>query len=115
VTVQLENSIFTVPASWYILAVEEETKYIDMVEIMQCAARGLKAFLMSPQGVHLEMCDVRLLNMQEGTEIYPSMPKHMAMCHPIGSRTGLVDLACVIGPTDLHKYISRRTARELLL
>lgn len=117
IKVRINTLEFFIPSSWYILVIDEESQYIDTVQITQCANSAFKAYLFNPTLNTYEAADVALLDFsQQETCAHVDIPKTMAMCHPVGS-VGRAELihSVMLSPQDLGKYLMGATGKELLL
>lgn len=116
VTARVNGTIINVPASWYMLIVDDETKTVDTVPIDRCSS--FKAYLMHPRLNRYEAIDVELLDIDyNGSVVHLTIPRLTMICHPVGSTVNSRDLPmCVlIGPQDIGKHMGSMSAQELLL
>lgn len=118
VTARINGVVLQVPASWYILIVDDETKTVDTVLITQCASSAFKAYMMHPQLNRYEAQSVELLDLDyKGVVVHLTIPRLTMICHPVGSTVNSKSLPmCVlIGPQDIGKHMVNMSAQELLI
>lgn len=118
VTARINGVELSVPASWYILIVDDETKTVDTVPIDRCASSAFKAYLMHPRLNRYEAVNVELLDLDyKGVCVHLTIPRLTMICHPVGSTTQSRDLpmSILIGPQDIGKHMSNMSAQELLI
>ena len=118
VKVRINTFDFYVPASWYILVVDDDTKQVDTVPITQCSSSTFKAFMMHPQLNRYELSSIQLLDLDlQGVVVHLLIPRMTLVCHPVGPTTSSKDLAmsCLIGSQDVGRYMGDKSAQELLM
>lgn len=118
VVARINGLDFKVPASWYILVVDEETKAVDTVPITQCSSSAYKAYLMHPQLNRYELAPIQLLDLDlYGVCVHLTIPRQNLILHPTGPTTSSRDLSlsCLIGPQDVGKLMGDLSAQELLI
>ena len=118
VTASINGTVISVPASWYILIVDDDTRTVDTVPITQCASSAFKAYLMHPQLNRYEAVNVQLLDLDyAGVVVHLTIPRLTMICHPVGVTTVSKDLPMniLIGPQDLGKHMVNMSAMGLLL
>lgn len=118
VKARINGTVLYVPASWYILIVDDETKTVDTVQITQCASAAFKAYLMHPRLNRYEAISVELLDLDyNGVVVHLTIPRLTMICHPIGSTITSKDLPMnvLIGPQDIGKHMMNMSAQELLI
>lgn len=116
---------FYVPASWFILVVDEETKLVDTVQITQCSSSNYLAFLMHPSVHDYALSPITLLDLDMRKSCTHIMiPRNHMTLHPVGqvtatssSRKAINDLSysCLLSPQDLGKTLHGMTAMEVVL
>lgn len=117
VTASINGTVVSVPASWYILIVDEETKTVDTVQIER-ASGAFRAYMMHPRLNRYESVDVQLLDLNfNGTVVHLTIPRLTMICHPVGTTANSKDLpmSVLIGPQDIGKHMLNMSAQELLL
>lgn len=118
VVARINGTLVSVPASWYILIVDEETKTVDTVLVTQCASSAFKAYMMHPRLNRYESVNVELLDLDyKGVVVHLTIPRLTMICHPVGVTTNSKDLPmCIlIGPQDIGKHMVNMSAQELLI
>lgn len=125
VKVKINETEFIVPASWYILVVDIETKAVDTVQITQCNSSSFSAFLMHPEVNAYSMAPIVLVDLLLKESCVHSMTARMdMMLHPIGpvksnssARVQRADLSycCLLTAQDLGKHMIDMTAMEVVL
>lgn len=115
----VEGTELYVPTSWNILIVERETSTIDTIPVSSCSATPFGVFLMSADDSRMRIGSIAVIDyIPEYSCIHPLIPKGMALCHAIGPTqtvTGqMTELAVIIGPHDLNKFINGLAAGDLL-
>lgn len=120
VLVQINNSQFMVPASWYLLVVDETTKLVDTVQIAECKSDSYEAFLMHPDESSYSTAPIALidLSMQESC-VHVMIPKQHMMLHPVGKVAGWNksdrSYSCLLSTQDVGKNMNSMTAMEVLI
>lgn len=117
-TIEVDGFKFNVPAHWNILIIDHETYQIDTVPIRSCSSHETYAFIMTPEdyGVNKKMITVCGYKNHE-VLCHPLMAKGQALCHPIGEVTKRgkdLQLAVVITPHDLNKFIDGKAVGDIL-
>jgi hypothetical protein len=118
VTARINGTVINVPASWYILIVDDETKTVDTVLITQCASSAFKAYLMHPSLNRYEAVNVELLDLSlDKAVVHLTIPRLTMICHPVGTTVTSKDLPMnvLIGPQDIGKHMVNMSAQELLI
>jgi hypothetical protein len=118
VTVLINGLTFTMPASWNILIVDEETKAVDTVVITQCSSSAFRAFMMHPQLNRYELAPIQLIDLDpQGVCVHLSIPRQSMILHPTGPTKISRDfsMCCLIGPQDIGKLMENMSAQELLM
>ena len=118
VTARINGTIVNIPASWYILIVDDETKTVDTVPIDRCASSAFKAYLMHPRLNRYEAISVELLDIDyNGVVVHLTIPRLSMICCPVGKTTGSKELPMniLIGPQDIGKNMVNMSAQELLI
>jgi hypothetical protein len=118
VTAKINTELVQLPASWYMLIIDDETKAVDTVQITQCANSAFRAFAMHPKLNRFEMIDVQLLDINyTGVVVHLTVPRMNLICCPIGKtqQSKGMPMNVLVGPTDVGKYMNNMTAPELLM
>lgn len=118
VTARINGTVIDVPASWYILIVDDETKTIDTVQIDRCASSAFKAYLMHPRLNRYEALNVELLDLNlNGAVVHLTIPRLSMICAPVGktSSSQSLPMNILIGPQDIGKHMVNMSAQELLI
>jgi hypothetical protein len=120
IEIMVEGFKFILPASWNIMAVDDETQILDTIPISNCSIGNNKVLLMSAYDSKVRTANIQILDLHPIYSCFhPMVSKGTMLCHPIGpeKRRDAVEniLNVIIGPHDLHpKYIKDMTAAELL-
>lgn len=121
VQVKILDVIFSVPASWNMMVMDDETKMVDTVQITQCSSSNYQAFLMHPEVSSYIQAPIVLLdlNMKESCS-HVTIPRMHMMLHPIAKvrddrRKTEYFYSCLLSPQDLGKHMGNMTAMELLI
>jgi hypothetical protein len=118
VTARINGTVLSVPASWYILIVDDDTRTVDTVPISQCASSAFKAYMMHPRLNRYEAVEVELMDLDyAGVVVHLTIPRLTMVCHPVGPTAVSKDLpmSILVGPQDLGKHMVNMSAQELLL
>jgi hypothetical protein len=118
VTARINGTVISVPASWYILIVDDDTRTVDTVPITQCASSAFKAYLMHPRLNRYEAVAVELMDLDyNGVVVHLAIPRLTMICHPVGQTMSSKDLPMnvLLGPQDLGKHMVNMSAQELLI
>lgn len=118
VRMRVNSFDFDVPASWFILVVDDDTKQVDTVSVTQCGSSTFKAFMMHPQLNRYELSPIQLLDLEpDGSVVHLLIPRQTLLCHPVGPSTssGDLSLSCLIGPQDVGRHMGDLSAQELLI
>lgn len=107
-----------VPTGWYALAVDKETSTVDSLPITIAAAQHHDLLLFSAEDGKPQTTTARISGYERNSSIYhPAVMKGSAMVHPctIDKLHGRsIYYGIVIGPHDLHRYVTGRTLGDLL-
>lgn len=118
ITLIIADSEVIVPASWNILIVDRETYTIDSVPVTATAAFNHLAFVFSPDDCKLITEEIRVGGwVPKASCIYPAIEKANAMVHVItpGTSHGKpTQRGVIVGPNDLHRYVSGKTVGDLI-
>jgi hypothetical protein len=114
--ISINNFIFNIPASWNILVVDDKNLYVDTMPITDAAKMGFDAYLLSPLSSQMETSKITILDyFTHETVAHTSIYKNCMMLHPVGPiKDEKLIYNCVIGPQDLHKFISDCSPKGLL-
>lgn len=122
VVVRINNQKFNVPASWNLMVVDEETKIVDTVPIVQCSSNNYKAFMMHPETNDYHVSSVDLIDLiPKSSCVHVMIPRLCMMLHPVGiletarSKYAELNYSVLLSPQDLGKHLSAVTAMEILL
>ena len=98
------------------MIVDDDNLYIDVMPILDAAAAGFSAFLMSPTRSVFYKSRIEVLAfMPMEVCAHPTIYKNCMMCQPVGPIKNPSDIyCCVIGPQDIYKYIENMSPNELL-
>jgi hypothetical protein len=113
---------FYVPASWNILIVDEYTYQIDTIPVTACANAKSYAFSMSPIDSKIRKFEITIGDFKPNMSlVHPMIQRATGLCHPIGTTPDRikdanidVDVCCIIGPFDLHKWLNNKIAGDIL-
>ena len=119
VKIRVNNFEFWVPSCWNILVTDHETYQLDTVPIPSCATTQYFAYSFSPTEMNLRTLEVRVIDYSDKiSAVHPMINKATALVHPVGPVTqpngSVLQLAVVMGPHDLHKYIGNKVVGDLL-
>lgn len=125
VKAQINGFSFLVPASWWILVVDEETKQVDTVQITAASSSSYQAFLMHPSVHDYSVSPIILEDLDPKQScVHVMIPKGSMTLHPVGpvtktssARKAQADLSysCLLSPQDLGKNMHGMTAMEVVL
>lgn len=120
VLVRINGFTFNVPASWYLLVVDEETKLVDTVQITQCSSSGYSAFMVHPTEGKYSTSPIMLLDLfMKESCVHVMIPKMHMMLHPVGPVTDRRNdekiYSVLLSPQDVGKNMDNMTAMELLM
>lgn len=117
VVMRINGFELRVPASWYILLVDEETKMVDTIPVNRAAGSGYKAYMMHPDLPRCEFGDVQLLDLcPDEAVVHLVVAKQQLVCHPVGPTNvskGL-PMSVLIGPQDVGRHMGNLTSVDLL-
>jgi len=124
VSVRINGFTFSVPASWNLLVVDEDTKLVDTVQITQCSSSNYLAFLMHPDVSSYQLSSIVLLDLEmKKSCVHVMIPRMHMMLHPVGpvkddrvnKKTPNLNYSCLLSPQDLGKHMIGMTAMEVLI
>lgn len=122
VVVKINGFTFNIPASWNLLVVDEDTKLVDTVPIVQCSSNNYKAFMMHPDTNDYHMSSVDLIDLlPKESCVHVMIPRMCMMLHPVGplenppSKRAELSYSVLLAPQDLGKHMTGLTAMEILL
>lgn len=117
ITAKINGELLRIPANWYILMVDDDTKMVDTLSIDRAAGSGYKAFMMHPDLSRYELADVQLLDLEKSESVvHLLVAKQQLVCHPVGETAtskGL-QMSVLIGPQDVGRHMGDLTAIDLL-
>ena len=101
---------FTLPASWNILVVDEETLQLDVVGVSELAGRDFRVFLYGPNQSRHEMAIAVVTDFHPNFHnVGPSLSKHQMLCHPVAPNWWIN-----AAPTDSYnKFLKNTVAGDL--
>ena len=117
VVMRINGFELRVPANWYILLVDEETKMVDTIQVSRAAGSGYKAYMMHPDIGRCEFAPVQLLDLSpEESIVHLVVAKQQLVCHPVGptSTSKGLPMNVLIGPQDVGRHMGDLTAVDLL-
>lgn len=118
ITIRVQNLDITMPASWFVLAVDMETYTIDSIPVARAATLDHRLFLFSPDDSKLVTTTSMVVEYHKHQAVsHPMIPKGSAMIHPTGpelSHGRSIFYGIVCGPHDLHRWVSGRTVGDIL-
>jgi len=118
IRVRVQNLDIDVPSSWHVLAVDRETYSIDCIPITSIATFEHDILLFSPDDSKLVTTKLNIVDYTpKGCVHHPMVPKGSAMIHPTGpeiSHGKSIYYGIVIGPHDLHRWISGLAVGDIL-
>lgn len=117
VIVRINGFELKIPANWFILLVDEETKMVDTISINRASGSGYKAFMMHPSLNNFELASVQLLDLQpEEAIVHLVIARQQLVCHPVGptqTSKGL-PMNILIGPQDVGRHMGNLSVMDLL-
>jgi hypothetical protein len=118
IKIRVNNFEFWVPSAWNVLVTDTETYRLDTANIQSCATTPHSVFVFSPNEMKLRLTRVDVIDYSDDMSlVHPMINKGTALVHPIGPSLNLLEkdmqLAIVIGPHDLYKYLSNRVVGDL--
>lgn len=118
ITIRVQNLDITLPASWFVLAVDMETYTIDSIPVAMAATMDHRLFLFSPNDGKLVTTTAMVVKYQQKEAVsHPMIPKGSALIHPTGpelSHRKPIFYGIVCGPHDLHRWVSGKTVGDIL-
>jgi hypothetical protein len=118
VKLEIRGLEIDVPTGWYVLAVDRETSTVDSLPITIAAAQNHDLLLFSAEDSKPLTTTARVTGYDPSGVVYhPAVAKGSAMIHPctIENLHGRsVFYGIVIGPHDLHRYVTGKTLGDLL-
>ena len=118
VRIRVQNLDIDVPASWHVLAVDKETYSIDSIPITATATFEQNILLFSPDDSKPTTTTITIVDFTPKQSVFhPMIPKGSAMIHPTGPEIWHgknIFYGVVIGPYDLHRWISGMTVGDIL-
>lgn len=128
VHVRINGLEFSVPASWNLLVVDEETKLIDTVQVTQCSSSNYLAFLTHPDHTDYALSKIILIDLvMKESCVHTLIPRSHMLLHPVGPIDGSPDTiytskkktelsySCLLTPQDLGKHMNGMTVMEIVL
>jgi hypothetical protein len=102
---------FSLPATWNILIVDEETSQLDVVEVSNLAGKEFQALIYGPTCGKPENHTVTVTNyFPTAINVGASLNKHQMLCHPISP-----NLWINVAPTDTYnKYFKNMVIGDLI-
>jgi hypothetical protein len=114
-----EDSTITVPTSWNVMIVDRETYTVEMIPAHLAAVFNHDVMVFSPTDTKLQTVKIRVDQLLEDHRIvYPSFDKSSAMVYGIAPKLQLgrdpMARGIIVGPSDLFRYINRKTVGDIL-
>jgi hypothetical protein len=111
VQLEVHGFRFFLPTSWYVLIYDQETSYLDTVEVADIAGKdfnamvyGLNESMVRPG--HMSVVDYT----PQHVSVSPSLNKHQLLCHPISPTTWIN-----VSPSDSYnKYLKDIIVGDLI-
>lgn len=119
IEVMINQFRFIIPASWHIMICDDETSIVDTIPIANCSTSDFDALLMCSTSSTPVRDKIRVLDLHLNQSLaHVSIMKGTMLCHPIGpindNRPNDI-YNCMIGPYDIHKYISDVSITSLFI
>ncbi len=119
IEVMINQFVFLIPASWYIMICDEETSIVDTVPIANCSTSNFDVLLMCPTSSTPVKAPIRILDIHLNQSLtHISISKGTMLCHPIGPISDIrpMDIySCMIGPYDIYKFIADASITSLFM
>ena len=119
IEVMINKFRFLVPATWHIMICDDETSIVDSIPIANCSTSDFDALLMCPTSSTPVRDKIRVLDLHLNESLsHISVAKGTMLCHPVGPITDVRPndiYSCMIGPYDIHKYISDISTTSLFI
>lgn len=111
VKVRVDGFEFFLPASWNMLAYDEETSQLDVVQLANAAGKSFTAVVYGPDCTMIKPGHVSVVDYSPAhVNVGPSLNKHQMLCHPVGP-----DLWISVSPTDSYnKYFKGTTTGDII-
>lgn len=102
---------FSLPTTWNILVIDNETSQLDSVEAGELAGSDFSVFSYGPNKWSFASKPIRVTDYRPSySHIAPSLNKHQMLCHPIGP-----DEWVNVSPSDcFNRYLKGRVAGDLI-
>lgn len=109
-TIQVGPIQLEIPANWYILVADNETKQIDVVNLANTAGTTFQALYYGPDTNRYGQISYKVIDYNPRRHIVaPLLNKHQMLCHPI-SETHWI---CV-SPHDTYKRVKNAVISDLI-
>ena len=119
ITLEINGSLITLPASWNILISDQATKTVDTVTIGDCTSKEFDAVLVYSNSTKVDTTKIKIVDLNpKAVCVHPEIPKAHMMCHPVGNPDQVEysndHLSIMVGPYDLYKYVSNLSLKDLI-
>lgn len=111
IALEIDGFQFSVPASWNILVVDDETSQLDLVAVKDLAGQPFEALVYDHERCSADGQLIKVVDYtSECHNVNPSLNRHCMLCHPI-SESKWVNLA----PNDSYnKYLKNLLVGDIM-
>lgn len=105
------------PASWNILIVDDQTKSIDTISIINSASKTFEAMIFSSLTSVYHKAPIRVIDLlPEHSCVHPMINKNCMMLHPVGHNPSNANdiFSIAVGPFDLYPLLEDISAKDLI-
>ena len=110
IVIEVEGYQFSVPASWNILVMDDDTSQLDVVAIKDLAGKPFNATVFDHQRNQAYGRRIRVMDYtSESHNVNPSLNRHCMLCHPIGPHQWIN-----VAPNDSYnKYLKNLVVGDI--
>jgi len=111
IAIQIEGYQFSIPATWNLLVMDEDTSQLDIVAIKDIAGKPFKAMVLDHQRNTAHGSQIRVMDYSnESHNVNPSLNRHHMLCHPIGPTNWI----CIAPNDSYNKYLKNLVVGDIL-
>lgn len=111
IAVEIEGFQFSLPASWNVLVLDQETSQLDIVAIKDLAGKPFEAMVFDYERNKARGSVIKVVDYtSESHNVNPALNRHHMLCHPVGPNTWVT-----IAPNDSYnKYLKELVVGDII-
>lgn len=111
VAIEVENFVFSIPATWHVLISDEDTSMLDVVKVEQLSSKRFELVVYDNEKSFTHVSPARVVDMSTDEPVYnPSLNRHHMLCHPIAPSRWI----CLAPNDSYNKYLKNLTLGDII-